>query len=151
MSKAAFPTRAAIVASIVACSALFVPALAAPVSFDVPLSGSTEVPAIQTQGKGTAHITWDAGTRTVAWQITSSGLSGPVTMAHFHSGPPGKNGVVVIWLTKKGSSPDGTIKGEQKLTAEQAAQFEAGDWYVNVHTKAHPAGEIRGQAKPPKG
>jgi CHRD domain len=150
MSKAAIPTHAALAAAIFACSTLVVPALAAPVSFDVPLSGSAEVPAVQTQGKGTAHITWDASTRTVTWQITDTGLSGPVTMAHFHSGPPGKNGVVVIWLTKKGSNPNGVIKGEQKLTADQAAQFEAGDWYINVHTKAHPAGEVRGQAKPPK-
>jgi len=42
------------------------------------------------------------------------------------------------------------IKGEATLTPEQAKQFEAGDWYINVHTKDHPAGEIRGQVKPPK-
>ena len=72
-------------------------------------------------------------------------------MAHFHSGPPGKNGVVVIWLTKKGSTPNGVISGEQKLTPEQATQFESGEWYINVHTKAHPAGEIRGQVRPPGG
>jgi hypothetical protein len=151
MSKAAIPMRAVIVASIVASSALLVPALAAPASFDVPLSGGAEVPAVATPGKGTAHLTWDASTRVVTWQITDSGLSGPVTMAHFHSGPPGKNGVVVIWLTKKGVSSSGVIKGDQTLTPEQAAQFEAGQWYINVHTKAHPAGEIRGQVRPPHG
>jgi CHRD domain len=77
-------------------------------------------------------------------------LSGPVTMAHFHNGPAGKNGPVVIWLTKKGSATAGAIKGKTTLTAEQAKQFEAGDWYINVHTKEHPAGEIRGQVIPPK-
>ena len=70
MSKAAMPSRAVIFASIVACSALVVSALAAPVSFDVPLSGDAEVPAVATQGKGTAHIRWDASTRVVTWQLT---------------------------------------------------------------------------------
>jgi hypothetical protein len=29
--------------------------------------------------------------------------------------------------------------------------FEAGNMYINVHTKANPGGEIRGQVMPPKG
>ena len=36
------------------------------------------------------------------------------------------------------------------LTPEQAKQFSDGEWYVNVHTQSHPAGEIRGQVVPPK-
>jgi len=36
------------------------------------------------------------------------------------------------------------------LTPDQATQFAAGQWYVNVHTSAHPGGEIRGQVTPPK-
>ena len=30
----------------------------------------------------------------------------------------------------------------------QAQQFTAGEWYINVHTQANPAGEVRGQIKP---
>ena len=56
----------------------------------------------------------------------------------------------MIWLTKKGTSTSGAIKGKATLTEAQAKQFEAGDWYINVHTKAHPGGEIRGRVKPPK-
>ena len=69
-------------------------------------------------------------------------------MAHFH-GPvaEGKNAPVVIWLTKKGSEVEGAIKGEATLTPEQAKDFAAGDWYINVHTKDHPGGEIRGQVR----
>ena len=37
------------------------------------------------------------------------------------------------------------IKGEATLTAEQAKQLADGIWYLNVHTAAHPPGEIRGQ------
>jgi hypothetical protein len=58
---------------------------------------------------------------------------------------------VVIWLSTKGSSAESPFKGEATLTPEQAQQFAAGEWYVNVHTQAHPGGEIRGQVVPPKG
>jgi hypothetical protein len=105
---------------------------------------------VTTAGKGTADLTWNSSTRVVTWDITDSGLTGPVTMAHFHNAPAGKNGKVVIWLTKKGKSTSAAIKGKATLTKAQAKQFAAGDWYINVHTKAHPAGEIRGQVKPPK-
>ena len=87
----------------------------------------------------------------LTWSISYEGLSAPATMAHFH-GPAaaGKNGPVVIWLSKQGTPPASPIKGEATLTPEQAAQFTAGEWYINVHTQAHPGGEIRGQVVPPK-
>jgi hypothetical protein len=127
-------------------------AQAAPESFKVALTGTQQVPPVETSGTGTADLTYDPATRALTWNISYSGLSAPATMAHFH-GPAaaGKNGPVTVWLTKKGTPPESPIKGEATLTPEQAAQFTAGDWYINVHTSAHPGGEIRGQVKPPKG
>ena len=124
---------------------------AAPESFKVALSGAQQVPAVETPGKGTADLTYDPATRMLTWSISYEGLSAPATMAHFH-GPAaaGKNGPVVIWLSKQGSPPASPIKGEATLTPEQATQFTAGEWYINVHTQAHPGGEIRGQVVPPK-
>jgi hypothetical protein len=126
--------------------------LAAPQSFKVPLSGSQQVPPVETAGKGMADIKYDPATRVISWTITYSGLSGPVTMAHFH-GPAekGENAGVQIWLSKQGSPADSPIKGQATLTPEQAKDFSAGKWYVNLHTQAHPAGEIRGQVAPSKG
>jgi hypothetical protein len=126
-------------------------ARAAPISFKVLLAGTQQVPPVQTPGTGTADLTYDPATRVVTWVITYGGLSGPATMAHFH-GPAaeGKNGPVVIWLSKQGSPPTSPISGQATLTPEQAQQFATGDWYINVHTQAHPAGEIRGQVMPPK-
>ena len=127
-------------------------AWAAPESFKVSLTGAQCVPAVETSGSGTADLTYDPATRIVTWDISYSGLSSPTTMAHFH-GPAkeGQNGPVVIWLNKQGSPPPNPMKGDATLSTEQAKQFSAGEWYVNVHTQSHPACEIRGQVSPPKG
>jgi hypothetical protein len=127
-------------------------AQAASESFKVALTGAQQVPPVETSASGTANVTYDPATRVVTWDITYNGLSAAATMAHFH-GPAaaGANGPVAVWLSHKGSAADSPLKGEATLTPEQAAQFTAGEWYINVHTAAHPAGEIRGQVVPPKG
>lgn len=125
--------------------------LAAPASFKISLAGTQEVPAVQTSGDGSADITYDPETRKITWSITYNGLSSPVTMAHIH-GPaaPGKTGPVVVWLSAQGVPPASPITGSATLTPGQAAELAAGQLYVNVHTRSHPAGEIRGQVMLPK-
>jgi hypothetical protein len=146
----ALSRRAILVLVGLACIVWIGSATAATISFKVPLTGAAQVPPVTTAGTGSADLTWNPTTRVITWDVTDSGLTGPVTMAHFHNGAEGKNGPVVIWLTKQGTEATGAIKGEATLTPEQTKEFEAGDWYINVHTKDHPAGEIRGQVKPPK-
>ena len=126
-------------------------ALAAPETFQVQLTGAQQVPAVQTDGMATADLTFDPSTRELSWSVTYTGLSSAVTMAHFHVGAEGKNGKPVLWLTKQGSPVSSPITGQAKLTPAQARQFEAGDWYINVHTTDHKGGEVRGQVVPPKG
>ena len=127
------------------------PSQAAPVSFKMALTGAQQVPPVQTGANGMADLSYDPATRMLTWSVTYNGLSGPATMAHFH-GPAveGKNGPPVIWLSPKGSPVQVPVKGEATLTPEQAQQFSAGEWYINVHTQDHQAGEIRGQVTPPK-
>jgi hypothetical protein len=147
----AISRRAAMLAAGLAVLAWAGLAQAAPQSFKVQLSGAQQVPPVESPGAGTADVTYDPSTRAVTWSITYSGLSGPATMAHFH-GPAaaGKNGPVAVWLSKQGSPAESPLKGEATLTPEQAQQFAAGEFYINVHTQAHPGGEIRGQVMPPK-
>ncbi len=109
------------------------------------MTGAQEVPAVNTAGTGTLEATYDKGTHILGYTVTYSGLSGPATAAHFH-GPagPGTNAGVVVPFP----NPADPIKGETTLTDAQAADLLAGRWYVNVHTRAHPGGEIRAQVMP---
>lgn len=127
-------------------------AQAAPVSFTVPLTGDQQVPPVQTQGSGSANLTYDSSTHVVTWAITFSGLSSEATMAHFHGpAPAGKNAGVKVWISQKGTMPvTSPINGQATLSPEDAQLFEAGQLYINVHTKTNPGGEIRGQVVPPK-
>jgi hypothetical protein len=105
------------------------------------LDGATEVPSVTTEGKGTATLTLDTATKKVTYSVTYSGLSGPATMAHIH-GPaaPGTNAGVVVPLASTASP----LSGEVTLTDAQIADLLAGKDYINIHTAAHPSGEIRG-------
>ena len=100
-------------------------------------------PGVVSSGKGTATATLDTATKALAWDVEYSGLSGPATAAHIH-GPadPGKDAGVVVPFTGNLASP---IKGSAILTDAQISQLESGKWYINIHTAANKAGEIRGQ------
>ena len=120
--------------------------LAGPASaekFKATLDGKSEVPPTTTAGTGTADIDYDPATKKLSWKLSYSGLSGPATAAHFH-GPAdeGKNAGVAVAIPNATKSP---AEGSATLTDQQAADLEAGKYYVNVHTAANPAGEIRGQ------
>jgi hypothetical protein len=111
---------------------------------DVMLSGSEEVPPVQTSanGKGTITVKDD---KTVSGSVTTKGVKG--TMAHIHEAAPGENGGVIIPLTKKGDN-EWMVPAGAKLTDDQYNAYKKGHLYVNVHSEANKAGEIRGQLKP---
>jgi hypothetical protein len=114
-------------------------------NFHGMLSGAAEVPANTATGTGMVMATLDTDTKTLTYEVTYSGLTGPATAAHFH-GPamPGANAPPAVPV----GSPVSPIKGTATLTDAQVADLRAGKWYFNVHTAAHPPGEIRGQVSP---
>jgi hypothetical protein len=110
----------------------------------VKLLGDQEVPPVTTQASGSGTIVVDAD-KSVSGGVTTTGVQG--TAAHIHVGKPGTNGPVAVPLTKKGDTGWSVAPGA-KLTDAQYQSYKAGDLYVNVHSAAHPDGEIRGQLKP---
>ena len=107
------------------------------------LTGANEVPPVTTSASGTAAVTINPD-RTVTVKVTVTGMT--ATASHIHEGAAGANGPVIVPFTKTGdnafASPDGA-----KLTDSQYASYKAGNLYVNVHSAAHPGGEIRAQIK----
>jgi len=122
------------------------PGQTAPMKFKADMNGPSEVPPVQSAGKGTVTATYDPATKVLTWEGNFSGLSGPATAAHFH-GPAevGKNAAPAVWISEKGQNLSSPFKGTATLTDAQAADLEKGLWYANVHTDANKGGEIRGQ------
>nr|MBC8228558.1 CHRD domain-containing protein [bacterium] len=109
------------------------------------LSGDQVVPAVETNAAGTAALGLnDDGN--LYFNITVTGLTGPITAAHFH-GPAaeGESAGAVFAITE---TFDGNHAEDvwEELTDEQMGYLMDGLLYLNLHTEANPAGEIRGQA-----
>jgi hypothetical protein len=112
------------------------------VDVKIKLSGAEEVPPVQTQASGSGTISV-ADDGSVSGSITTAGVEAKA--AHIHMGDAGTAGPVIVPLVKDG---DGfKVAPGAKLNAEQQKAFVAGGLYVNVHSAAHPSGEIRGQIK----
>jgi hypothetical protein len=109
----------------------------------VTLSGSNEVPPVSTSATGTATVTIKPD-HSVVVKESVSGMT--ATASHIHEAAAGTNGPVIVPFTKTG---DNTFASSDtaKLTDSQYESFKAGKLYVNVHSAAHPGGEIRAQLK----
>jgi hypothetical protein len=112
-------------------------------AFSTQMTGMNEVPPVATAATGRVDAVLDKNTRLLRWKMSFTGLSGPATAGHFH-GPAaiGANAGVTLPLKNPVKSP---LEGRATLTPAQAADLLTGKWYANIHSAAHPGGEIRGQ------
>ncbi len=112
------------------------------IALSAELSGANEVPPNDSDGTGMAEAMLDTETRMLTVTITYEGLTGPAIGAHIH-GPVGTDANAGIMVPlPSATSP---IEGSIELTASQVEDVKTGMSYVNIHTEAHPGGELRGQ------
>jgi hypothetical protein len=131
-------------ALIVAAALAVIVGSASATDVKVKLIGAEETPPVTSSATGTGTI-MIAADKSVSGTIKTTGIDG--TVAHIHVGAPGVAGPPIITLTK-GADGTWTVPAGSKLTDDQYASFKAGNLYVNVHSAAHPPGEIRAQLKP---
>ncbi len=119
------------------------------VSLSSQLAGENEVPAVATMASGDVTATLTGSTLEISGSF--EGLMSDLNVvggssAHIHSAPAGENGGIVEGLTVTSTDArSGTVSGTLELDADALADFEAGDFYVNIHTTGNPSGELRAQ------
>ncbi len=100
---------------------------------------------VTTTGTGTYTATIDRNNNEVTVSGTYSNLMGTVNAAHLHgSAWYGQGAGLFFGLPNSGGST-GTFTNTATLTDAQVSDMLAGFTYVNIHTTAVGAGEIRGQ------
>lgn len=129
--------------------------------FEAQLLGSNQAPPVSSQAGGTCKAVLSEDNSQFGIGCTYVGLTpeappGVMGSVHIHNGAPGTNGNIILDLSPAlttgsfgagdgGRRFDGSIQATVPITAEQVQQLRAGNLYVNIHTAAHPSGEIRGQ------
>ncbi|HEX4560512.1 MAG TPA: CHRD domain-containing protein [Gemmatimonadales bacterium] len=121
-------------------------------TFSATLTGTHEVPPVNTIGTGMARFTVKNDS-TIVFDLSLKGVP-DVTGAHIHLGADGTAGEAVATLIP-GAAPGGKLSGtispkELRGTtmSQLIAALKSGGAYVNVHTKTHPDGEVRGEIMP---
>jgi glucose/arabinose dehydrogenase len=128
-------------------------------NFRVHLDGGGEVPAVDTNAQGQGSFRVDETGSRIDFTLVVANIQ-DVFASHIHCAPAGVNGPIGVTLfAGDAANPDGvlaegTIEEPDAgnacgwTTVEQVVQaIRFGLAYVNVHTLAHPSGEIRGQIR----
>jgi hypothetical protein len=116
-------------------------------SLMVTLTGIQEVPGPgDPDGNGTVEVRVAPAEAQVCWDLYARSID-PATAAHIHRGAAGTAGPPVLTLT----TPDAAGRSQGCATVDQHLARELAmrgyEFYVNVHTAAHPQGAIRGQLR----
>lgn len=129
------------------------------------LASYNEVPAVSQPGLGSFKAKIDDDGQSIWFELSYAGLTSGPTAAHIHLGQNDVNGGVSAFLcggSTKPACPTGnaTVTGTivpADVIGPAGQGIAAGEWdelvmairagvaYANVHTAAHPGGEIRGQ------
>jgi hypothetical protein len=91
-----------------------------PPKFTINLTGSEEVPPVQTNATGTAEISaFDISSDSISYGINATNIPG-VTAAHTHLGKQGENGPIVVTFFKyDGPKPIDEVMVGGTITADK--------------------------------
>jgi Cu/Zn superoxide dismutase len=112
------------------------------------MDGAQEVPPVTTNATGAGMVSVDRDQTNAHYMVVISGLT--PSGAHFHEGAKGQTGAVIFDLTPSFSNNGAfgywTGNSTTPFITASSRKFRKDSVYINVHTTAHPNGELRGQA-----
>ena len=121
----------------------------------IPMTGSNEAPPTPSSALGTLDVYYAKNSRLLSYKVTWQGLADTIVGMHIHGlAPAGYSTVIVqnILTTKnealfpfRAGSYSGTLNVDGVVVKEQ--DLLNGLYYLNIHTKTYPGGEIRAQIK----
>jgi len=125
----------------------------------IVLTGANETPATASTAIGSMDVYYTRETRILSYTVTWSGLTGAVTAMHIHGKAPTGFAAAVFQniitsadgIFKPGAAYGASSKVSATLLVDGVTIKEDdllnGQYYMNIHTAAYPAGEIRAQIK----
>jgi glucose/arabinose dehydrogenase len=130
-------------------------------AFGSVMTGAEEVPPVTTDAAAMAMFALNSD-GTLSYELRAAGPIANVTAAHIHLGARAQNGPVVLFLFSSGSPQNfqtgdlissGTVNDSNVIArpnftptiAELVERIRQQRAYANLHTTAHPGGEVRGQ------
>jgi hypothetical protein len=132
-----------------------------PAKFGFNLTGSEEVPPVETDAIGMADISaYSVAGDSITYSVNATNIE-DVTAGHVHFGKEGENGPVVFTMFEYDPPRDevlesGTITADRlegpmegKRVSDLAFAGANGSLYMNIHTVENPNGEIRGTSMIP--
>lgn len=132
-----------------------------PVKFGFNLTGSDEVPPVQTNATAKADISsYNVAGDSITYSVNATNIK-DVTAGHIHFGKPGENGPIVFTMfefnpPQSGVLENGKITSDKlqgPLTGKKVSDLTfagaKGMLYMDIHTVENPNGEIRGTSSIP--
>jgi hypothetical protein len=115
-------------------------AAAAGTTLTLDLKGTSEPNA-----KGTAVLRFRKDAGLVCYRLHVENVTLPTAAAHIHKGGAGTNGPVVVPFNAPGANGNSSGCATAAASLIDDILASPSGYYVNVHTKEHPAGAIRAQ------
>jgi CHRD domain len=118
-----------------------------PYSISGTATGSQVLPAVSDTGTATITGTYNPVNMLLTYSTNWNNLSGAPISGGFYNGAAGASGTMVGsgWSFDSTATGTGSVSDTLTLTADQASQLLAGNWYYTYGTANNPAGEVRGQ------
>ncbi|HEY6641306.1 CHRD domain-containing protein [Povalibacter sp.] len=112
----------------------------------VTLSPDETLPRPTSSAGGSGEFTFNLIDGSVTGGVNTTGIV--ATAAHIHDGFAGATGPVIVPFVQSAADPTRwDAQAGAVLTGDQVTGLLAGRLYVNVHSAAYPAGEIRAQLR----